>query len=300
MSKHEVVTAYLEGRIDRREFVRRLTMAGVSAAAAVAYAQTLSQPAAARGASRTAQGFLTAIQQTPDYQSNVDSDGDGFTDAQEIACGSDPFDPNSTCGNVNTPPCSRTTTFSFVVDLTIDLGAGGNIVINAGSTLVFNPGGPSGGGCTSTSWTFNGRINGQAASFTVTATLRVSGAAAAGAVRALVSPTQLVFEITAVSAWAVPGVPKPVTPRQFPLRNSGGTLVVTAGGKQTIIAVSPNLEVPFKNTTDYRVGPLNRLPTTGVGGGPAAGNRWLTPVALAGAGAALVARRLRRATKPGD
>lgn len=42
MSKQELVDSYLNGRISRRVFIRRLVGAGVSLAAAVTYAQTLS------------------------------------------------------------------------------------------------------------------------------------------------------------------------------------------------------------------------------------------------------------------
>lgn len=47
MSQEQLVEAYLEGRIGRRTFIRRLVAAGVSLSAAVAYTHLL-QPAAAR------------------------------------------------------------------------------------------------------------------------------------------------------------------------------------------------------------------------------------------------------------
>jgi hypothetical protein len=56
MTKHELIDAYVRGRIDRRDFVRRLTALGVSASAAGAYALSLSPSASAAG-SRTAAGF---------------------------------------------------------------------------------------------------------------------------------------------------------------------------------------------------------------------------------------------------
>jgi len=91
MSKHEVVEAYLDGQIDRREFVRRLTMAGVSTAAALAYAHALTEGTTAavrgpQGATRSRQQYLVA-----------DADGDGFSDQEETECGSDPDDLDSTC-----------------------------------------------------------------------------------------------------------------------------------------------------------------------------------------------------------
>jgi hypothetical protein len=102
MSKHEVVDAYLKGRIDRREFVRRLTLAGVSTAAAIAYAQTLStsSAAAAPASSQRAHGLM---QDGSEDYTPTDSDGDGFTDEEERDCGSDPNDANSTCDNVGKP-----------------------------------------------------------------------------------------------------------------------------------------------------------------------------------------------------
>lgn len=97
MSKHEVVEAYLHGRIDRREFVRRLTMAGVSTAAAVAYAQKLATPAAAAPAARSAHGLTTSFQ---DYPVD-DSDGDGLSDDEEDDLGTDPNDPDTDGDGVN-------------------------------------------------------------------------------------------------------------------------------------------------------------------------------------------------------
>jgi hypothetical protein len=47
MSKEELLTAYAEGAISRRNFVRRLVATGVSAGAAVSYAQLLAPPAEA-------------------------------------------------------------------------------------------------------------------------------------------------------------------------------------------------------------------------------------------------------------
>jgi hypothetical protein len=50
MSRHELVNAFIEGRITRRTLVRRLVAGGVSAGAAVSYAQML-QPEQAAAAS---------------------------------------------------------------------------------------------------------------------------------------------------------------------------------------------------------------------------------------------------------
>src|SRR5689334_9504892 len=48
MSKEELLTAYAEGSISRRMFVRRLVATGVTAGTAVSYAQLLAPPAEAR------------------------------------------------------------------------------------------------------------------------------------------------------------------------------------------------------------------------------------------------------------
>lgn len=48
MSKQELVEAYVEGRITRRVFVRRLVAAGVSLGAAVTYAAALAPRAQAQ------------------------------------------------------------------------------------------------------------------------------------------------------------------------------------------------------------------------------------------------------------
>lgn len=110
MSENEVVNAYLSGRIDRREFVRRVTMAGVSTAAALAYAQMLASPASAATAVKGAHGFEARFQSytkdadadglTDDEETslgtdpnNPDTDGDGVADGEEVDCGSRPLGP---------------------------------------------------------------------------------------------------------------------------------------------------------------------------------------------------------------
>lgn len=130
MARQELVQAYLQGRISRRTFVERLTALGVSSAAAMAYAQSLSIPAAAREARRGAHGLVASHQQ--DYPvsdadgdgltdaeeeaigtdpNNPDTDGDGFLDGEEVDCGSDPLDPNSVCEEEQ-PPSELPTTGS--------------------------------------------------------------------------------------------------------------------------------------------------------------------------------------------
>ncbi len=46
MSKHELVEEYLNGRMDRRQFIQRLIAMGVSVVAAGTFAQTLASNAA--------------------------------------------------------------------------------------------------------------------------------------------------------------------------------------------------------------------------------------------------------------
>ena len=58
MTRHEVIDAYVSGRIGRRDFMTRLTALGVSAGAATAYAFSLAPSAAASGADR--HGFVVA------------------------------------------------------------------------------------------------------------------------------------------------------------------------------------------------------------------------------------------------
>jgi hypothetical protein len=48
VSRAELVQAYIEGRVPRRVFIRRLVQGGISLAAALAYAQNLSPVAFAR------------------------------------------------------------------------------------------------------------------------------------------------------------------------------------------------------------------------------------------------------------
>lgn len=63
MTKHELVDAYIQGRIDRRDFIARLTGLGVSAAAAVAYAASFA-PSAHAAAGRTKNGYVVRLQDT--------------------------------------------------------------------------------------------------------------------------------------------------------------------------------------------------------------------------------------------
>jgi hypothetical protein len=57
MTKRELIQEYVSGRIDRRDFLVRLTGLGVSGAAALAYAQSLT-PSAAASAGRDPNGYL--------------------------------------------------------------------------------------------------------------------------------------------------------------------------------------------------------------------------------------------------
>lgn len=57
MTKHELITAYVGGRIGRRDFVRGLTALGVSASAAGAYALSLTPGASAAGVGRDRAGL---------------------------------------------------------------------------------------------------------------------------------------------------------------------------------------------------------------------------------------------------
>jgi hypothetical protein len=59
MSRNEIVTAYLEGGMSRRMFVRRLVAAGVSVGAAVSYAHLLEPQLAHASAGDTRADFYT-------------------------------------------------------------------------------------------------------------------------------------------------------------------------------------------------------------------------------------------------
>lgn len=63
MSKQEAVLAYLKGSIGRREFIQRLSIAGVSTAAAVTYANALKPSSAAASGGSTSGGFRRAFQE---------------------------------------------------------------------------------------------------------------------------------------------------------------------------------------------------------------------------------------------
>ncbi|MEA2523224.1 MAG: hypothetical protein QOF73_451 [Thermomicrobiales bacterium] len=72
MTKHELIRAYVAGRIGRRDFVRNLTALGVSGAAATAYAQSLAPAASAAGVRRDAQGLIVRAQQADDSYGGID------------------------------------------------------------------------------------------------------------------------------------------------------------------------------------------------------------------------------------
>jgi len=61
MTKLELIDAYAAGRIDRRDFVARLTGLGISAAAALAYAQSFA-PSASAATSRGRSGYVVRTQ----------------------------------------------------------------------------------------------------------------------------------------------------------------------------------------------------------------------------------------------
>jgi hypothetical protein len=66
VSKQEAVLAYIKGSIGRREFIQRLSVAGVSAAAAVTYANAL-KPGSAAASGGAASGGLRRAFQEDDY-----------------------------------------------------------------------------------------------------------------------------------------------------------------------------------------------------------------------------------------
>lgn len=65
MTKMELVNAYVRGDLDRRGFIKKLTAVGVSSGAALAYAGSLAQNAAA-APTRTGAGFISRQQDGDD------------------------------------------------------------------------------------------------------------------------------------------------------------------------------------------------------------------------------------------
>jgi hypothetical protein len=61
MTKHELIDAYIQGRVGRRDFINRLTGMGISAAAAVAYAASFA-PAAGASGGQTRNGYKVRFQ----------------------------------------------------------------------------------------------------------------------------------------------------------------------------------------------------------------------------------------------
>jgi len=289
MSKHHVVAEYLAGRIDRREFIVKLTTAGVSTAAAIAYAETFSQSVSARGAGKDARGYVTAFQGTADYPV-LDTDDDGFTDDEEADCGSDPNDPNSTCDNVGGGGGLGAVqiTVTVLADLTINLPGGASIVLGAGSTIVISVGTAVAGGLQVT-MTFNGTINGQPASFTASVIITSGVAAVVGGLRALATGTPVSLTIDSFSNWDVPGVDEPSTPLHITVSGTGGVVTVDVEGASSTISISST------GTNQFGIAPVNGLPNTGVGSGDGSEREWLAPVAALGVGLGLLSRKIRGA-----
>lgn len=67
MTKLELIDAYAAGRLDRRDFVARLTGLGISAAAALAYAQSFA-PSASAATSRGSNGYVVRMQDASDNE----------------------------------------------------------------------------------------------------------------------------------------------------------------------------------------------------------------------------------------
>jgi hypothetical protein len=63
MGKRELIEAFVRGDIDRRQFVSRLTMLGVSGGAAIAYASSFGASSAVAGPVGTANGFRMRAQE---------------------------------------------------------------------------------------------------------------------------------------------------------------------------------------------------------------------------------------------
>ncbi len=76
MTKRELLQDYVSGRLDRRDFIARLTGFGVSGAAALIYAQSLTSPAAAAGLHRDSNGYLRSA--ASEY-GNGSTSGNGST-----------------------------------------------------------------------------------------------------------------------------------------------------------------------------------------------------------------------------
>lgn len=293
MTKHEVVAAYLAGRIDRREFIRKLTLAGVSAGAAVAYAETLSRSAAAQGAGRGVRGYVTAFQDG-EYPV-LDTDGDGYTDQEEADCGSDPNDPNSTCeddgggGGDWTDPIEVT----LPNDVPITIPGLGTFVIGAGSTFGFS-GVTLNGDQYQGSFGFNGTVNGQPVNIGIAFSFPASFAWSAGGLRAQ-TVQRVPFVIDAIESWALPGTEEPETPVRGEILIDGPIVTIEANGKSVALKVTPNLTLPLDPSVQYSFEPISGLPNTGAG--PVAGTEgWLVPAAAAGGGLALLSRLLRRSS----
>lgn len=214
-------------------------------------------------------------------------------------CG-DVVDCGNTCGegqtcaaDTGTCPCGFGVTFNFAGNLTFSNGL-------SIESCTFSSGKQQETGCVGT---YTCTVPG-GHSFSVIASL-TGQTAFAGGVRALAALNELTLEVQEVTAWDVPGVAKPKTPTNAKVKVNGNAVDVETEAGTASLETDPQLESPFKTVTSYSVAPAG-LPNTGVGlaaeqtGGSGTEGKWLLPLTIAAAGAAAVARGLRRADQAKD
>jgi hypothetical protein len=140
MTRHELIDAFVSGKIGRRDFVRRMTALGVSAGAALAYANTLVPGAAAAGPASAPYVMRFQAQETVyGTACTLTSDADGATavDAalQQVAAilngMLDAFD------DTDIPELDALEQMSS--DLTDELDAVGTVVTDLGGTVPTPP-----------------------------------------------------------------------------------------------------------------------------------------------------------------
>src|SRR3954454_22786999 len=83
MSEDELVSAYADGRISRRSFIKRLVAIGVTVTSGIAYADLIAQPAMAKGPHAHAPGAAEGEHDQGDDDQGEDEHDQGDDDQGE-------------------------------------------------------------------------------------------------------------------------------------------------------------------------------------------------------------------------
>jgi hypothetical protein len=114
-----------------------------------------------------------------------------------------------------------------------------------------------------------------------------------GSVRAQPVGSSVTVVVQKLADWKVVDMDQPSTPFNITISGSGSVLTVDISGAKTTVAVTREANGKMW------IAALNALPNTGAGTDGTSDGRWLAPLAVAGAGFAAIARRVRKHSRSG-